>query len=488
MTGDPGMSRGFFMTDDPLRDLDPPNYENTWPNDLVGEVHEDGLIIGQALWDMRKELVAKLGETEGVARANHLYYQALRRAVDIPSMHTEVLAADDDDGDVTNGTPNVCEINRAFRRHGLVPVNAASTSLGVMSPKQEGFAISVELTGLFAQCDSDQLGQAVLTWRNRDEPSEQGSIVMDASGNLLSAVIPTQEAGSVVEYGVNVAFTEGNALNLPDNEADPWYEFFVGDVIPLYCTTFESDPEAEGWTHGLAAGEPNEGADDWGWGPPRGNATNGDPTAAYSGENVFGNDLVPEPNYNGNYQSNIENWAKTPVVSTQGYENVRLQYRRWLNVEDAHFDKASIKSNETVVWTNLDSEQGDASNIHHKDKEWRFSDVDLSKTISPEGTVQVGFWLDTDQGLEMGGWTLDDVCIVALQTSAPTDPCADGGCSDAGGAGAGGAPEDGADPADGDLEAAGGCGCRTVGAPPDGRWLAGLLGLAALVARRRRPL
>lgn len=485
VTGDPGMGRGFFLSSQELRNIDPPNDEQVWPQDLTGEVHQDGLIIGQSLWDLRKELVTKMGETEGVARANYLYYQAHRRAVDIPTMHTEALAADDDDGDITNGTPNVCEINRAFRRHGLVPVTVASTSLGLAPATQEGFDVSVQLVGLFPQCESDALGQAVLTWKNRDKPSEQGTIVMDANANVLSATIPSQVEGSVVQYGVNVTFTEGNALNLPDNPADPWYEFFVGDVIPLYCTTFETDPADEGWTHGLSAGEPNEGADDWGWGEPKGSAQNGDPTVAYSGERVYGNDLVPKPNYNGNYQPNIENWSKTPVVDVQGHKNVRLQYRRWLNVEDAHYDQATILSNEELLWTNGDSKQGNGSDVHHQDKEWRFHDVDLSSTISPQGTVQVGFWLNTDQGLELGGWTLDDVCIVAYEASAPPTPCAGGGC---GGSGpdADVPIDDIDDMGDNDLEASGGCGCRTTESPGKSRWLFGLAGLAALALRRRR--
>ncbi len=480
ITGDPAMGRGFFLSDEELRHIDPPNDEAFWPNDLIGEVHYDGLIIGQALWDMRKELVAKMGETEGVAHANVLYYQALRRAVDIPSMHPEVLAADDDDGDITNGTPNVCEINTAFRRHGLVAVNAGSTSLGVSPPKQEGFQVSVELIGLFPECETDQLDQAVLTWRNRDQPAQQGTIVMAESGASLSATIPNQTPGTVVEYGVNVAFEAGSALNLPDNAADPWYEFFVGEVIPLYCTDFETDPEAQGWTHDLAAGEPNEGADDWGWGEANGSSLNGDPTEAWSGEKVYGNDLVPEPQYNGNYQANIENWAKTPVVDTMGHKNVRLQMRRWLNVEDGFFDQATIKSNETPVWANLDSDMGDqGSDVHHTDKEWRFQDVDLSDTIAADGTVQVGFWLKSDQGLQMGGWTLDDVCIVAYEASGPVDPCVDGGCGGGStGEGAGGPGLDFVDP-NGPTEPSG------AGHAGWGLATAGLAALALLRRRRR---
>jgi MYXO-CTERM domain-containing protein len=127
-------------------------------------------------------------------------------------------------------------------------------------------------------------------------------------------------------------------------------------------------------------------------------------------------------------------------------------------------------------------------------------------------SVQIKFELATDDGLNFGGWSLDDFCIVAYEGSLPTDPkcgngeidpgeqCDDGnltaedGCS----------PycrleEDPNDPAD-DAQpagpAAGGfivrsCGCRVVGTPTDkrgGQWLfaIGLLGLGGMWRRQRK--
>ncbi|HEY6034342.1 MAG TPA: hypothetical protein VIV58_08785, partial [Kofleriaceae bacterium] len=54
MTGDPGMGRGFHLTDTPLRDLDPVGIEMRWPDDATGEPHHDGEILGETLYDLRK--------------------------------------------------------------------------------------------------------------------------------------------------------------------------------------------------------------------------------------------------------------------------------------------------------------------------------------------------------------------------------------------------------------------------------------------------
>ncbi|NUP08995.1 MAG: hypothetical protein HOW73_23340 [Polyangiaceae bacterium] len=484
ITGDPATARGFFMTEEELRHIDPPQ-ENVWPDDVVGEVHYDGLIIGQALWDLRKNLIASLGEVEGVQRANELYYQGIRRAVDIPSMYPEILAADDDDGDISNGTPNVCEINEAFARHGLRPTTGTATSLGVMAPSQDGYEVSVELVGLFPQCEGEAIVGGTLSWRDRDLPASTGDVALDLSGNILTGTIPAQPDRHVIKYAVDVEL-EGPTVHFPDNAADPEYEFFIGEVTPLYCTDFEADPLAEGWKHGLEEGTPDEGADDWTWGEPNGNSQNGDPPAAFSGDNVFGNDLALEDNYNGLYQPEKTTFARSPVIELKGHKNVHLQYRRWLNVEDAHFDRATIHVGDNVVWQNLDSNQGDSSNTHHRDREWRFQDVDLSDAIGADDSVQVTFKIASDPGLEFGGWTIDDFCVVALDDAEPCvgDACGEGGAGGAGGGGAVGG-EGGGDSVN--PEPDDGCGCAVPGRESNMRGLGALAvaGLAALLRRRR---
>lgn len=489
ITGDPRMGRGFFYSADPLRDLDPENRERIWPDDIRGEVHADGLIIGGTLWDLRKALIEKLGATEGAAKADELYYQGIRRSVDIPSMYTEVLVGDDDDGNIENGTPNICEINAAFELHGLRQYSADATALGLEQHSEEGYKVSALLRGLFAQCPGDALTAAKLRVRSRMTPDIIQDIPMTVTGTALEGTIPTQTDGSAIEYQIDVDLASSGDLRLPANAADRWYQVYIGKTKPLYCTDFETDPTLQGWTHGLSEGMMSEGADDWEWGRANGDLSNGDPPEAYSGTHVFGNDLATQANFNGLYQGDKTNWAQSPSVPTQGEERVRLQYRRWLNVEDAHFDQATIYVNGARVWQNLDSMEGDESQTHHTDQEWRLHDLDIS-SFAKSGAVEVKFEIKSDRGLEMGGWTLDDFCVVAEERKV-VDPCDDGGCGGAGGGATGSTSSTGAggggEADDGDVE--GGCGCKV--ADRDGgettRGALALLALAgAFVARKRR--
>ena len=220
ITGDPGMGRGFFNSDEPLRHIDPPNFEHKWPDD-IGEVHYTGLIIAGALWDMRKELVTNYGEGEGVAVANHIFYQAMRRAVDIPTMYFEALAADDDDGDLTNGTPHVCEINAGFAPHGLREVTALGSKLSVQPPHLDGYLLSLAISGLFYTCPGDDENTAEVEWRLRSDPSMGGTVPMSLGETGFEATIPAQPDGSVVQYRVTVSFADGRAGGLPHQRGRP---------------------------------------------------------------------------------------------------------------------------------------------------------------------------------------------------------------------------------------------------------------------------
>jgi MYXO-CTERM domain-containing protein len=429
----------------------------------------------------------------------------MRHASDIPTMYVEVLAADDDDGDLSNGTPHVCTIIETFGAHGLRAASVSSPDLSVEPEDANAYEVAVKVEGLYPQCPTDNVTEARVVWSLERTPHQRESITMSGGPEAFKAEIPKQTAGEVVSYHVDVDLEVGTSMSFPDNEADPKYAFFVGNVTPIYCTDFENDPEADGWTHGLISGSSSEGADDWTWGVPQSTAESGDPDQAYSGTKVFGNDLGGG-NFNGTYQPDKVNYAASPVIDVSGHAHVRLQYRRWLRVEDGLFDQATIYANDKKVWSNYASPASSdpqEADTHHVDREWRFHDVSLTDYLA-EDTVQIKFEIASDQRLEMGGWAIDDFCIVAYDGEIPGyEGCGNGRldvgetCDDGNRL-----PGDGCDTfcqtEDDEVDMVvndalpnpgGGCECGVVSNVPDGddtRGVWALLGLAALAVRRRR--
>jgi hypothetical protein len=409
ITGDHGMGRGFFRNSEPLRDLDPDDKEWMWPQD-IGEIHHTGMIFGGAFWDLRKGLIADLGEAQGIQLANQLYLAALRRAVSIPTALIEVLAADDNDGDLSNGTPHECTIRAAFGRHGLRTASGTVIAPGQLTVPALAIGVQIQVSGVSDRCNLDQVETAFIDWQPAfGEPHAGTAEATPAGPNAFFAQLPLAQQESIF-YKARVKFKDGPSMTLADNLADPYYQLYQGRTVKLYCTDFEStDPFAEGWETGADKDQPSP----FEWGAATGGAT--DPHAAFSGSKILAQTL------NGDYNATQDAWLKTPVVNIGQYSDVRLQYRRWLAVEDGHFDKAQIMANGKKAWQNHDSDLGDSSAIHHVDREWRFHDVPLSGYFSGH-SVQVTFDLASDEGLELGGWQLDDVCIVAN----PYAICGDG--------------------------------------------------------------
>ncbi|CAN5713308.1 hypothetical protein BH11MYX2_BH11MYX2_04790 [soil metagenome] len=451
ITKDHGMGRGFFFTTEALRDLDPADVEKRWPDDIMDDEHATGEIIAETLWDLRKALIAKLGETDGDAQTRKIYYGTLQRSSDIPTTYAEALVTDDDDGDLSNGTPNYCEIYAAWALHGLADPR---TTLNLSTPVRDGFTVSFTSgVPLEAACPPPTIASAKMQWRKAGGTFESIDLA-STDASTWAAVLPTQADGSVVQYKITVSTSDGGKIVYPENAGIPYYEFYVGDVEKLWCASFE-DGGAD-WTHSANRVD----RDEWQIGAPMG--LGGDPKTAHGGTNVLGIDLDND----GTYRNNISTWAESPDIDLQGHTNVRLQYYRWLGVEDSAYDEASIFANDQQVWTNSTSVTGGTdAGIASVDHEWAFHDVDLSAQAATSPTVKLKFWLSSDQGLSYGGWTVDDVCIVAAKPAADcaaTDTC------------------------EGDEYPVEDNGCCSVGAKPYSGIVLSLGALGLLLRRRRR--
>jgi MYXO-CTERM domain-containing protein len=474
ITGDHGMGRGFFFNDTALRDVGIGNKK--WPDDADGEPHDEGEIIGETLWDTRVALQGKLGEQAGYEQFLKVYYAVVQRSPDIPDSFPAALVGDDDNGDLSDGTPNQCEIQTAFAAHGLVDPAA---TIGLTPPTRDGYNVSLTTRPPSqSNCPPPSVTGAQLTWAPKGGTG--GVVDLTNSGQTWTAAIPTQADGTVVLYHVTVTLSDGTTLSYPQNKADTEYQMYVGAVTKLWCADFENG--AADWTTSGSPASSNQ----WEAGPPLG--VGGDPKTAFEGTNVFGIDLGSD---DGLYRARATMAAESPEIDLAGNTNVRLQYYRWLNVEDGVYDQATIYANDTPVWTNFASQGMPTSDeINHTDKEWRFHDVDLSQQAST-GKIKLKFEIVSDPGLELGGWTMDDVCIVATAKSAgtcgngtvePGETCDDGNTLDGDSCPAT-CQDDSTNPGDGDND---GGGCCSVGSSPTGALALGLLTLGLVVVRRRR--
>ena len=471
-TGDPVMAPYFMESGSGIREV---ASNRRYPDDIVGEVHADGLIYGGAMWDTWAELESDLGPEEGYAVIARLFVEGLQFNPELAETYDSMIAADDDNGDLSDGTPHQCAILDGFAPHGLGPGGASSVidlshpMLGNQDPDQAGYEINADLINLAPDCVELGVNSAEVVF-STDGGESWDRADLSGTDEEVSGLIPAVEDGAIVTYYVEVETADGSVVRAPQGGTINPTTFVVGEMTELYFEDFEDDDG--GYTHELEQGEESDGADDWQWGTPVGLA--GDPDFTYSGTKAWGNDLGGEwdgNQFNGEYQNDKVNRLTSPTIEVPTEGAVVLQFRRWLNVEDGYYDQAKVSVNGEVVWTNHGSGQN-RGDEHHEDAQWALETVQIPAELLVDGEIDVSWSIHSDQGLTMGGWNLDDVGVYALTAS-------DSGPDDVD------LPTDGegGDDADGESGELSACGCASTTPAPAGLAVLGLVGLA-LVRRR----
>ncbi len=120
LTDDPGLGYGFFydQCNSPLR-----NADNDYQYPCTGEIHECGQLLSGSIWSTRCELAATYPTTYLDIISNLTVNSVLLHdGGDItPQIYIDFLTLDDDDADLSNGTPHYSEIHAGFDAHNMIP-------------------------------------------------------------------------------------------------------------------------------------------------------------------------------------------------------------------------------------------------------------------------------------------------------------------------------------------------------------------------------
>jgi subtilisin family serine protease len=161
----------------------------------------------------------------------------------------------------------------------------------------------------------------------------------------------------------------------------------------IYYANMDTDPE---W-------QLDEG---WAWGVPTGQGSwKGDPDSGYMGENVLGYSLE------GDYENNMAEarYATTGAINCEGYENIRLSFRRWLGVESP-YDNANVQvSNDGSNWVDLWT----VGYSHISDSTWQVVEYAIPASVADnQSTVYFRWGIGpTDDSITYPGWNIDDVQV-----------------------------------------------------------------------------
>ena len=227
-----------------------------FPNDVVGEVHADGEIIAGAWWDTRLNLNSLTQMTALFTESNLGYSEGSTYGETLRGILIETLNADDNDGNIANGTPNAQAITTAFARHGISLITGyLFEHVGTVGTPAINTPITVEtfydITGEIALNNFAGIKLYYTTNNN----NSWTSLTMTAQGNsIYRAAIPAQPEGTIVRYYVTTEDIFGAAadmLPLKMNTANPMQSNLPYTILIGYNTIITENFDANtlpGWT------------------------------------------------------------------------------------------------------------------------------------------------------------------------------------------------------------------------------------------------
>ena len=352
-----------------------------YPEDLVGQVHADGEIIAGAWWDLYEDLGNDMDATMDLFALAYPGLQANTFNGNEGQAYFDVLVdalqADDDDGDLSNGTPNSNAITSAFAEHGITLIsNAQLTHDDLLSaPVDEGIVIEASLN---IDADFIEFLQSARLYYKINDAADWTQVDMDnVGGDDYEATIPAQPLGTVIQYyvtAIDINDIEASTLPIAANKLDnPNIPFFI-------LVGFEEQEVHDS--------DSNSDWGDWQTGLPSDNATTGiweenvpvgseNGTVAPDEQNTPGGELCfltgqsngPGDAIGANDVDDGTTTLVSPVIDVSDMTNPTFTYYRWYTNSppsganpDADWWQGFISDDGGDNWVELDvTKQSDAS-------------------------------------------------------------------------------------------------------------------------------
>ena len=405
------IGKGFYTdSEDGIRvyDEDPKVY----PEDLVGQVHADGEIICGAWYDTHLLMGGDWSATMDLFVDAYAGLQATAPNGSEGQAYTDVLLdvlqADDDDGDLSNGTPNDLAIVEGFDIHGISVFSYAEID---HSPEEFASAeTTIEIEAeTFIVFPYNLYFDAVNLWYRTEIGGDWTQVAMDnPDGNaVFTAEIPAQEAGSVIAYYMGITDDFGGLSAVtPFAAANASYpnlpHYLLVGVEPVLINDSDEYSDFGSWTTGLP-GQDNATTGIWEEAIPVGSyAEAGDPstivaptqdhTLGFAGY-AFVTGL--NPGVNAGIGANDVDGGKTtllsPVIDLTPYANPVMAYWRWyVNAPPTGANPASdwwqveLSNDGGQTWQYLE-------NTLQQDVSWRRNAFRIADVIEPTSEFQMRF-------------------------------------------------------------------------------------------------
>lgn len=290
---DPKVGYGVFANDKTkvIRNCD---NNNRYPEDIRGESHHDGQILAGAFWDLREAT-----SLEYVSKIHHFARYGLPDDVNtgraFMEWFIETLIADDDDNDLSNGTPNSEKIIKAFDKHGIgfsLILNTGFKHTPLSDIDDPAEAREAEFSFEIVDLPGFEIESATLVY-STDSFDTSNEVEAENLGSLpeseglpaigFKAEIPALNNAGFVEYYIKAKLTGNDDEATFMDEGNNYFKYLAG-YKQVYSNDFEKLPD--GWSTQALDDEYETG----GW-------VYGDPKGTYFGNSSGWSEMQPEDDH-----------------------------------------------------------------------------------------------------------------------------------------------------------------------------------------------
>ncbi len=397
--------------------------KKVYPQDLTGEVHDDGEIIAGAWYDLSLNLNSWQLMTELFTKT---YYDLITGPNgDEGQVYTDILLAalteDDDDADLSNGTPNDNAIIDAFALHGIYLINDANFEHEpvLSTTSSSATPITVSLSNSLPWLTPS----LKLNYRIGNSGVYTTLPMLLVSGNEYSATIPQQSAGTIISYYVQYLDVTSTPLTTEPVLADssvaniPYY--ILVDCKRDKIEDFDVN-QSPGWETGISGDNATRGQ--WIIAPPLVSIKNGDTcqvgfqfTPGGTKCAVTGNAVSPSsPNYSADVNGG-KTTLQSPPFDISGTVEPIISYWRWFTN-----NQGSAPQSEDF-WQTFISGDGinfvPVENIAIPDHSWRRFAFKVSDYIPSASTITLRFVAEDSNIASVVEVALDDIEIYSKDLS-----------------------------------------------------------------------
>lgn len=419
ITGNPILAQGFTIgsTNSSIRryDQNPKRY----PEDLTGQVHDNGEIIAGAWWD--------LGQMIGLEAMFDIFVDShlgipMRPDGQEGALYSDILfqalLADDDNGDLTDGSPNSNQIIEAFDMHGIVLQIAADIAHEPIPVRVPDALIQIDFDLDIDFNYTPFVSEVGVRYKANDVDTYQftNGVILGTPTEYL-ALLPSYPAGTVVEYYFELQDNLGGAsfvspFRVADDNSNVPHYLLVGFSEKAADNFFGT---ADQWT--LGADDDDADTGHWEIGSP--NATTGGGGIVQTGTDhtptsdnfcAFTGNASPGDGVGVNDVDAGKVTLTSPAFNVVQFIEPTFSYWRWFtNDQGANPENDNLEveiSNDGENWVYVE-------NMNVPDHSWRMVAFKVRDYVIPTSTVFLRFTASDNliPSLDFNGGSLVELAI-----------------------------------------------------------------------------